>query len=629
MIRRMDNKSKFYEYPALLPVTFVTYKQKNIPNSVLMHQFNQEFSLIFRYCVRFLFFPVRDGVNRQRVNLFLLLFLVTSALPSHAAIDPSIVTNPLEPAHTQSPRSTLEGFLSTMDERFNVTFGKGGVLRRYLDSGNLYADERELQPAIAEMLRAKALSTQYLDLSALPPATVDEASWRLCIQLKEILDRIDLPPLNNVPDDASLESKPIKRWTIPGTEIRIGLIESGPRVGEFVFTQDTVNQIPAFYERVKDLPYKGGNTEGMYDMVFGHPTGVALALRKIIPPRWFFSLPEWIRTPILGQPFWQWLCVIVVLGFFAAAIWSLHYYAKHRSRRDDPKTKLWTVLPSLMILILIPITQYLLGEVIRLSPTLFTGITLALWVIFYLTLPWVIWIVGGVFAEWIIGNERIPTENIDAQLIRLGFRLVSILLAIGIIIEGANRVGLPSYSVIAGLGIGGLAMALAGQQALANLLGSLIIMLEKPFRVGHSIKTSGIEGRVEDIGFRSTRMRTPDNTLVIVPSASLVNSTIENLTLRKSWRVKRTIYLKFGTAMSNIRDFKSQVKALLLDDKDIKAETVKVALNEIGLNGFELIVDYTLSARDERERTKIMDQIMNAIGDIAESNSIEFGKSDQ
>jgi len=560
-------------------------------------------------------------------KFFLILFLVTVAFPSHAIVAQDILPNPLEPAHTQSPRSTLEGFLNAMDERFNVTFGENGILHRYLDSGELFANERELQAAIAKMLKAEELSTKYLDLSGLPPATVDEASWRLSIQLKEILDRIGLPPLNDVPDAASLESKPIKKWTIPGTEIRIGLIESGPRAGEFVFTQETVNQIPAFYQRVKNFPYKGGNTQGMYEIIFVQPTGLALMLHRVIPPRWFFSLPGWTHTPIMGQPFWQWLCIVFVLGFYAAAIWLCHHYAKHRQRGEQSRTKLWTALPSLMILILTPITQYLLGEVIRLSPTLYSGITIVLWIIFYLTLPWVVWIVGGVLAEWIIGNERIQTGNIDAQLIRLGFRLVSIIFAIGIIIEGANRVGLPSYSVIAGLGIGGLAMALAGQQALANLIGSLIIMLEKPFRVGHSIRTSGIEGRVEDIGFRSTRLRTPENTLVVVPSASLVNNTIENLTLRKSWRVQRTIFLKFGTTMSSLQAFKSQVKALLQDDKDIKGETIKVALNQIGLNGFELIVDYTLSLKDERERVKRMDQIMNAIGNIAESNSIEFGKS--
>ncbi|MFZ4702000.1 MAG: mechanosensitive ion channel family protein, partial [Candidatus Methylumidiphilus sp.] len=312
---------------------------------------------------------------------------------------------------------------------------------------------------------------------------------------------------------------------------------------------------------------------------------------------------------------------------YAAAVWSCHRYARHRRGADESRKVFRTVLPGVAILMLTPVTQHLLGEVIRLSPTLYGGITIALWVIFYLTLPWVIWIAGEIIAEWIIENERIQTGNIDAQLIRLGFRLVSIILAIGIIIEGANRVGLPSYSVIAGLGIGGLAMALAGQQALANLLGSLIIMLEKPFRVGHSIRTSGMEGQVEDIGFRSTRLRTPENTLVIVPSASLVNSTIENLTPRKSWRVKRTICLKFGTAMSDIRVFKSQVEALLLGDKDIKDESVKVALSDIGGNGFELTVDYTISIRDERERIQRMDQIMNAIGDMAESHSIKFGKS--
>ena len=111
-------------------------------------------------------------------------------------------------------------------------------------------------------------------------------------------------------------------------------------------------------------------------------------------------------------------------------------------------------------------------------------------------------------------------------------RFVGIAIAIGFLIQGAYELGFPAYSVLAGLGVGGLAVALAARDSLANLLGSMLIMIEKPFRVGHFVKVAGAEGTVEDVGFRSTRIRTSDNSLISIPNNSVVNATVENLSLR-------------------------------------------------------------------------------------------------
>jgi hypothetical protein len=106
----------------------------------------------------------------------------------------------------------------------------------------------------------------------------------------------------------------------------------------------------------------------------------------------------------------------------------------------------------------------------------------------------------------------------------------------GLLMEGANELGFPAFSVLAGLGVGGLAVALAASDSLANLLGSVLLMFEKPFRVGHRIRLSGSEGVVEDVGFRSTRIRTADNSLISIPNNAVVNETVENLTLRRMFR---------------------------------------------------------------------------------------------
>jgi MscS family membrane protein len=362
----------------------------------------------------------------------------------------------------------------------------------------------------------------------------------------------------------------------------------------------------------------------MYNEVFSRPTGLAMALHTLIPARWLLLLPAWTNASFLGQPLWRGACILVVFATFFGVFWLSLRLARRWRAKSSVVANASSLLPILSVLLLAPATDYVMGEVLLVPPSVYGGITISLWALFYLALTWMVWVLGSLIAEGIIGFERVQSGSVDSQLIRLGARLIALFLAVGILIEGANRLGLPSYSVLAGLGIGGLAMALAGQQALANLFGSLIIMLEKPFRIGHSIRTSGIEGRVEDIGFRSTRLRTPDNTLMIVPSSDLIRHTIENLTARKVWRVKRTLYLSVITPVARLCEFKADVEAVLRNEADVKHDAIRVVLTQIGLNGFELLVDFAIRAPDDAAQLRKNDQILTAIANLAERHRIDF-----
>ena len=146
-----------------------------------------------------------------------------------------------------------------------------------------------------------------------------------------------------------------------------------------------------------------------------------------------------------------------------------------------------------------------------------------------LTAAWLCILGMVILGDFLVASEHLKRSSLDGQLIRLAARLIGVIGAIVFLIIGADELGFPAYSVVAGLGVGGLAVALAARDSLANLLGSLLIMFEKPFRVGHYIKVGGSEGTVEDVGFRSTRIRTPENSLLSIPNNTVVNTTVENL----------------------------------------------------------------------------------------------------
>ena len=538
------------------------------------------------------------------------------AMPANAADE----ENPLRPIDTSSPRATFQGFIEFM----NKGFGTGvGLVDSYLASSNPYLTPEQMA-AIHDAMHLQESAQRSLDLSELPPATVHESSRRLAIQLKEVLDRIALPPVESIPDAQTMAKAEFKRWTIPGTEIQIAQVKTGPRAGAYLFTPETLSRLPEFYAKVRDLPYKPGASVGWYDFSTYSPVGVAMALHRILPPRWLLDTPQHrTRTLFLDQPVWRWLGILVVLGAGCAVVrWSFRLSSYWANR--EPAGKWIDLLRPLSIVLVTPVAVVILAEVLRVSGTLYEVSTRLLWTVFFLSLTWLVWVAGGVIAESVISVEKLRTSNIDSQLIRLMLRLLTIIVAIAILVRGADRIGLPAYSVLAGLGVGGLAVALAAQQTLANLLGSLIIMFEKPFAIGHAIKLKDIEGTVESVGFRSTRIRTPSNSLVTIPSSQLVNSPIDNMEMRKYRQVRTVLNLTYDTPHGKIEDFLEGIKHILLTHPNTRKDNIQAVLYDLGPDSLNILLNFFLQVPDRATELNERERVLLDIFILAEDKGIRF-----
>jgi MscS family membrane protein len=169
--------------------------------------------------------------------------------------------SPLRVPDTSSPRATLQGFIKITDDLYTRW---ADLLTSYWDSGELYPtfDQRKLQ---ADILNGVPNAVHPLDMSEVPPVELGIVGAERAVQLREILDRIDLPPMADVPDAAAMANQPAKRWRLPDTEIDFALVQQGPRAGEYLVSPETVERLPEFYQRVKDLPYKEGPARRMYD----------------------------------------------------------------------------------------------------------------------------------------------------------------------------------------------------------------------------------------------------------------------------------------------------------------------------------------------------------------------------
>ena len=387
------------------------------------------------------------------------------------------------------------------------------------------------------------------------------------IQLKEILDRIELPSFDSIPDRNAAAGLPSKRWRLPETEIDIALIENGPRSGEYLVSAGTVDRLPEFYERVKKLPYKpgpaaelsdvyrklsAGGTATIYEAYLSSPVG----LERIVPIRWMLQLAGLGQIPDRRGR----IMAMARLPGRARRLPGICLRdispepASRGPQRPEESGPGWhALLTPLAIILVTAFPVPLLCTIFRIGGTARIVITFIQTGALYLSAAWLSMIAASLVAEAIVGSEHLRRRSLDSQLIRLGMRFAGIAIAIGLLIQGAYELGFPAYSVLAGLGVGGLAVALAARDSLANLLGSMLIMIEKPFRVGHYVRVSGGEGTVEDVGFRSTRIRTSDNSLISIPNNAVVNATVENLTLRAMRRQRFFIQVTYDTPRAKIR----------------------------------------------------------------------------
>jgi MscS family membrane protein len=531
--------------------------------------------------------------------------------------------HPLRPPDTSSPRATLSGFIETTDDIYRVM---RDVLESYAGSGRLFLDRSEHKRQVSA-LKNGPKAAEYLDLSNIPPVLRDTVTVERLVQLKEILDRIDIPSPADIPDQEQMARSATKRWRLPNTEIDIVLIDKGPRAGEYLVSAATVDRLPEFYDRIKDLPYKpglgeqldaayralsGGGSGTIYDGLLNSPVGLSF----IIPPRWMLVLPQWAKDRVLGAAAWQWLGLGVGLVIGALVILAGHRIGRRsEDEAQDVPARRWQslALPLAIIVVaglLVPMfcTMLRIGGIVRII--LDYGATGAL----YVAVAWLAIVVSVLIGELLVASERLTPRSLDNQLIRLGARLLGLVAMVAILIRAGDELGFPAYSVVAGLGVGGLAVALAAQTTIANLIGSMLIALEKPFRVGHFVKIGGSEGTVEDVGFRSTRIRTADNALVTIPSSTVVNSTVENLTLRPKRRQRFFVQVTYDTPREKLEELIAGIGELIADHPLAEAHTCQARLNNLGESSLDILVIFHLLVEDYtaelREREAVLLRII-------------------
>ena len=147
-------------------------------------------------------------------------------------------------------------------------------------------------------------------------------------------------------------------------------------------------------------------------------------------------------------------------------------------------------------------------------------------------------------------------------------------------------------ALVTSLGIGGLALALAARETLENLFASFAIVLDRPFLIGDSVSVGGVSGDVEQIGFRSTRIRTDDGSLLTVPNRLMINQSLDNTTQREARRVRFIIRLAFDTPPDIIKAILQDIRAIIQANPDTNKRANHIRFDNIGENAFEILILY-------------------------------------
>ena len=540
-----------------------------------------------------------NSLRRLQISLALLC-VATAALGQEPV-------NPLKPLDLSSPRATLKTFLDAGD-------AVGAYLARdYLPSPS--------RTKFDHLFSLAGPVVKCLDLTEVAPAARRKTGFAAAAGLYETLNRIQLPPSDQIPDAAQLSglsgSNP-ERWVIPDTEIVIERVKSGPRSGEFLFSAGTVARSEEFYQRVRGLAYtRLVPLEHFREITIGGGGWM-------IPIAWIKALPPWLRAPIAEQAAWKWIILFLILGCCALLLRPVSRLSRRGSSEQPVLHALARLALPLFFLVATPAVTYFALAQINFIGEVASIIQIAATAIMFLAGAWIVWRIAPVLAEAIIATPKINTESIDAYLIRICMRLLGIVVAAGLLAVGASQLGLPVYGILAGLGVGGLAIALAAQPTVENLIGGLSLFADKPIRVGDVCRYGTEEGTVEAIGIRSTRLRGGDRTLTTMPNGVLSKMPLVNLSQRDRMLIRSVIGVRYETSPEQLRYLLVKIREALLRHPKIPPDLVRVRFVGFGASSLDIELFAYVKTTKGPEFLSVREELFLQVMDIVNQSGTGF-----
>jgi MscS family membrane protein len=244
----------------------------------------------------------------------------------------------------------------------------------------------------------------------------------------------------------------------------------------------------------------------------------------------------------------------------------------------------------------------------------------------YVALAWIAWSGSILVAEAIIASPRIPDQSLNAHLLRLAARVAGGVAVIVIVFHVSSQLGAPLYGIVAGLGVGGIAIALAAQNTIEHFIGSLNLFADRPVRVGDFCRYGEDPapdwqriGIVESIGLRSTRIRGVDSSVTTIPNGDFSKMHLVNYSLRSRILLKTVLGLRYETTDDQLRFVLATLRNMLLAHPRVVDEEPRVRFAGFVNSGLNVEIRVNINTNDLNEfraiREDIFLRVMNIVKD--------------
>src|SRR2546426_9017620 len=464
-------------------------------------------------------------------------------------------------------------------------------LERETPSGTLFGF---LQVTQAGNYRAAA---DYLQMSAVRRQSQGP---ELARKLKVLMDRAFVGSVRRIstnpegsPDSGDIDTQNIGAFVSGDADIPVVLVRvTDPNAGKiWLFSAETLNKVPDLYDNAQ-----------------------AHRIETRLPPTLVSKL-------FLGMPLWQWLALLIAVPVAAAIGWAiiiilavpLRLCLKFKNRPDLSSYR-HVSAPLLLLFGAIAhriLTSYLgLPLLPRVYYYRITGVAMVIG--FF----WLLLRATGITMQRLRAHA-ISTGRIGAgSLMVLGERLLKVVIVAAAVLAIMSTFGFNLTTVLAGLGIGGLAIAFAAQKTLENLFGGVSVLADEVIRVGDFCRFGDRVGTVEDISLRSTRVRTLDRSELSIPNGALATMNVENFTRRDKIWFNPTLSLRSETSPDQLRFLLAEVRRMLYEHPKVETDSARIRLAGFDINGLSLEIFSYVLTQDFTEFTAIREDLLLRIMEI-------------
>ncbi len=368
----------------------------------------------------------------------------------------------------------------------------------------------------------------------------------------------------------------------------------------WLFADETLASIPALYEEVT----QGWGNSGLGRLL------TRSGLRRV-------RLLEWVAV-LVGLPIFYFATVLLnrILTRVIGRWWKRLFGESSFLVRD--------VLPTPVRLLLLAIAiRWLLSSVsLSLFVRQFWSNAASLMMI--AAVVWLLILLNGEIEQYI--RRRIPTSNFAAgvSLLRLVRRAADVVVLFAGLLVILRLFAVDATPALAGLGVGGIAVALAAQKTLENVIAGASLVFDQAIRVGDFLKMGEVVGTVDQIGLRSTRIRTLDRTVVSVPNSQIASVSLETMSMRDKFWFHPVVGLRYETTSAQLRTVVDGIRRMLDEHPSVDAESVRVRFFRLGAFSLDVDVSAYFFARDWNDFMEIQEQLLFTLTEIVSNAGAEI-----